>query len=432
MERESPGKVEISSRVVIRATGLGKKYTLAHRRAPNVGLRHILQNSIQAPFRSLLGKPPQAREDGTKEDFWALRDLAFEVEKGQVTGIIGRNGAGKSTLLKIMSRITEPSTGRIEIDGRVASLLEVGTGFQPELTGRENIFLNGAILGMARSEILRKFDEIVRFAEVEKFLDTPVKFYSSGMYVRLAFAVAAHLDPEILIVDEVLAVGDTAFQQKCLDRMLSISKSGSTVFFVSHNLSTVKQLCSHGMLLDKGQIAFQGSAVDTIARYMESRNSVGERWERRLAIPPEGSGLYFRAASILNSTGNVSADLRNDETFCLEVDFEATAFFDNALISVQFKNQEGLVVFTSCNTDLTQRFVPFEVGRQTYRAHYDAINLFPGRYTLNISAHIPQGPLLDLIDDEVSFVVHDVGGHANLFKDGRVGTMCPVLIWERV
>jgi lipopolysaccharide transport system ATP-binding protein len=331
-----------------------------------------------------------------------------------------------------MSRITEPTTGQIEISGRVASLLEVGTGFQPELTGRENVFLNGAILGMTREEIRRKFDEIVSFAEVEKFLDTPVKFYSSGMYVRLAFSVAAHLDPEILIVDEVLAVGDTAFQQKCLDRMVDVSKSGSTVFFVSHNLSTVKQLCSHGILLEKGKIAFQGNATDAITRYMESRATTGERWERQSPVPQDKPGIYFRVASILNSSGNVSADLRNDEAFCLEIDLEATAFFDNALISVQFKNQEGVVAFTSCNTDRTQSFVPFEKGRQVHRAYHHAINLVPGRYTLNIAVYIPQGSLLDWIEDEVSFVVHDIGGHANLFKDGRVGVVCPVLNWERV
>ena len=209
----------------------------------------------------------------TSEEFWALKDVSFEVKRGDVVGIIGRNGAGKSTLLKVLSRITEPTSGRITIEGRVASLLEVGTGFHPELTGRENIFLNGAILGMSRLEIKSKFDEIVAFAEIEKFLDTPVKRYSSGMYVRLAFAVAAHLEPEILVVDEVLAVGDAQFQKKCLGKMQDVAKGGRTVLFVSHNMSAVLQLTTAGIVLDKGKVIFQGGAEEAVAAYTSSADS---------------------------------------------------------------------------------------------------------------------------------------------------------------
>jgi lipopolysaccharide transport system ATP-binding protein len=228
---------------IIRVNDLSKRYVISH--AAERGRYSTLRDTVAGGMRSLASRMLGRRAvDSTREEFWALRDVSFEVKRGEVVGIIGRNGAGKSTLLKILSRITEPTQGRIEIDGRVASLLEVGTGFHPELTGRENVYLNGAILGMKRVEIRRKFDEIVAFAEVEKFLDTPVKRYSSGMYMRLAFAVAAHLEPEILIVDEVLAVGDAAFQKKCLGKMGEVARGGRTVLFVSHNLSMLQQLCS--------------------------------------------------------------------------------------------------------------------------------------------------------------------------------------------
>ncbi|OQY11694.1 MAG: ABC transporter ATP-binding protein, partial [Desulfobacteraceae bacterium 4572_187] len=235
------------SEIIIKAENLGKKYTIGHKTDSGnyVALRDVLMRNAQnlwAKTKDIARRKPVVIGN-TTEEFWALKDLNFEIRKGEAIGIIGRNGAGKSTLLKVLSRITEPSAGRVTLKGRVASLLEVGTGFHPELTGRENIFLNGAILGMKRYEIKAKFDEIVAFAEVERFLDTPVKRYSSGMYVRLAFAVAAHLEPEILLVDEVLAVGDMAFQKKCLGKMGDVAKEGRTILFVSHNLATIQSLC---------------------------------------------------------------------------------------------------------------------------------------------------------------------------------------------
>ena len=246
---------------VITVENLGKRYRLAH--APRADtLRDTLAQGARGLLRGWTG-----RGASSTEDFWALRDVSFSVNRGEVVGIIGRNGAGKSTLLKILSRITEPTAGRVTLRGRVASLLEVGTGFHPELSGRENIFLNGAILGMTRAEIRGKFDEIVAFAEVERFLDTPVKHYSSGMYVRLAFAVAAHLEPEILIVDEVLAVGDAAFQKKCLGRMNGISRTGRTVLFVSHQLEALRSICQNGLLLESGRVAAAGCIQEVIARY---------------------------------------------------------------------------------------------------------------------------------------------------------------------
>jgi len=260
------------SETILRVSGLGKKYRLGQNLDAGRGLRHVLNDFLGAFFRRSNSGEEKSRSPagGASDDFWALRDVSFELKRGETLGIIGRNGAGKSTLLKILSRITEPTEGEVEITGRVASLLEVGTGFHPELTGRENIFLNGAILGMTRVEIKSKFDEIVAFAEIEKFIDTPVKRYSSGMYVRLAFAVAAHLEPEILIVDEVLAVGDTAFQKKCIGKMGDVSRSGRTILFVSHNMAVVQMLCSRALLLQSGRFAFDGPAATTVAAYLNA------------------------------------------------------------------------------------------------------------------------------------------------------------------
>jgi lipopolysaccharide transport system ATP-binding protein len=269
--------------VVIRAEGLGKRYVIGHQaeRERYVALRDVIARNVRGLARSAMdlirGRPNIAGDE--VEDFWALRNVGFEIRRGEVVGVIGRNGAGKSTLLKILSRITEPTEGRVEIRGRVASLLEVGTGFHPELTGRENIYLNGAILGMTHAECRRKFDEIVAFAEVERFLDTPVKRYSSGMYVRLAFAVAAHLEPEILIVDEVLAVGDAEFQKKCLGKMGEVAGQGRTVLFVSHNMAAVQTLCPRAMLLSLGNLIAEGETKEVIGAYIEdpakSRRSPG-------------------------------------------------------------------------------------------------------------------------------------------------------------
>jgi lipopolysaccharide transport system ATP-binding protein len=278
------------SDVVIRAEGLGKKYLIGHegKRESYVALRDVVARNLKGFVRSagdvLSGR--QLIVGDEVEEFWALKDVGFEVKRGEVLGIIGRNGAGKSTLLKILSRITEPSAGRVEIKGRVASLLEVGTGFHPELTGRENVYLNGAILGMSRAEIKRKFDEIVAFAEVEKFLDTPVKRYSSGMYVRLAFAVAAHLEPEILVVDEVLAVGDAEFQKKCLGKMGEVAGQGRTVLFVSHNMVAIQHLCARALLLKGGRIALDEASQPVISHYLSdavSSNKIDlESWIDRI------------------------------------------------------------------------------------------------------------------------------------------------------
>ncbi len=316
------------SGTVITVENLGKKYTILHQAE---GQRYAtLRDVITEKAKSLLGKrgarsvehgatpgsrlpvPGSPLPAPRTEDFWALRDVSFEVKQGEVVGIIGRNGAGKSTLLKILSRITEPTTGRVRLRGRVASLLEVGTGFHPELTGRENVFLNGAILGMHRAEIKRKFDEIVAFAEVEKFLDTPVKRYSSGMYVRLAFAVAAHLEPEILIVDEVLAVGDAEFQKKCLGKLQKVSKEeGRTVLFVSHNLNAVQKLCQTGIVLKEGQLIFLGHAEEAIQKYS--------------SITPIANRVDFAIKNTIPCISHVSIDQRELEkgNLIVEIGFKS-------------------------------------------------------------------------------------------------------------
>jgi lipopolysaccharide transport system ATP-binding protein len=288
------------SEPIIRIENLGKKYFLKHQQGAQRyhALRDVLAHRLKTGF-GLWGR--NGTSGSSTEEFWALKEINFEVNEGEVMGIIGRNGAGKSTLLKVLSRITEPTTGRVTLNGRVASLLEVGTGFHPELTGRENIFLNGSILGMTRREIAQKFDEIVAFADVEKFLDTPVKRYSSGMYVRLAFAVAAHLEPEILVVDEVLAVGDAAFQKKCLGKMGEVAKGGRTVLFVSHNMGVIQSLCQSVVRLQAGQLVGRGNVADQILEYQaDFQNTDGSKTSRVLGPDLQLEQLSAEPASIVS------------------------------------------------------------------------------------------------------------------------------------
>jgi lipopolysaccharide transport system ATP-binding protein len=321
----------------------------------------------------------------TTEEFWALKDVNFEVKRGEVVGIIGRNGAGKSTLLKILSRITEPTEGRVEIRGRVASLLEVGTGFHPELTGRENIYLNGAILGMSRAEIRRKFDEIVAFAEIEKFLDTPVKRYSSGMYVRLAFAVAAHLEPEILIVDEVLAVGDAEFQKKCLGKMQDVAGGGRTVLFVSHNMGAVSTLTERCLYLAQGRIAFSGETSQCIEEYLSpqlsdtSAKSVGVDFYRRNENPD--APVRISNVRMINKGGLRKVAIGDDIKILIE--FAASRKFDDIYINIIIKNSRGEVIgiVISLDSDFTVSGGP---GHHVAEVILHKAPLTPGRYIADI------------------------------------------------
>ena len=313
---------------IIRAENVGKKYLINHQQKESyTALRDVLTHRVGSLGRNLVRPGRQKPTVNRREDFWALRNVSFEVKQGEVVGIIGRNGAGKSTLLKILSRITPPTTGSIHLKGRVASLLEVGTGFHPELTGRENIYLNGAILGMGRSEIKRKFDEIVEFAEVEKFLDTPVKRYSSGMYVRLAFAVAAHLEPEILVVDEVLAVGDAQFQKKCLGKMGEVAnQEGRTVLFVSHQMAAISNLCPSCIVLDSGEISFQGKTQNAIEHYLSAgRDSQPDLRDEKVLqrFRPSWAQPYINAVRTLDITGQEHSNFALGSDIIVEMSFKA-------------------------------------------------------------------------------------------------------------
>ena len=328
---------------IINVENLSKKYVLSHQQQESyTALRDVMANKFKALGRKILH--PATRQRGlSHEDFWALNDVSFQIEPGDRVGIIGRNGAGKSTLLKILSRITEPTKGRVGINGRVASLLEVGTGFHPELTGRENIFLNGSILGMTRVEIRKKLDEIVDFAEVEKFLDTPVKHYSSGMYVRLAFAVAAHLEPEILLVDEVLAVGDTAFQKKCLGKMEEVSKSeGRTILFVSHNLTAVQNFCDKTIYLNKGSVVGFEQTRHIIEQYLnDCVSGTNLSWD---GMHPENSKLRLTRISVDSSEGCqlfITSDIKINIELELLTDISGIAF------EITIFNLDGVVAFSS-------------------------------------------------------------------------------------
>jgi lipopolysaccharide transport system ATP-binding protein len=389
------------SDTIIRVENLGKKYIIGHQKQERyLALRDAIANGAKSAGRKLL-KPWGKREpNAADEEFWALKDVSFEIKRGDRVGIIGRNGAGKSTLLKILSRITEPTKGSIRIKGRVASLLEVGTGFHPELTGRENIYLNGAILGMSKAEIKRKFDEIVAFAEVEKFLDTPVKRYSSGMYVRLAFAVAAHLEPEILIVDEVLAVGDTQFQEKCLGKMEDVAKEGRTVLFVSHNMGATRALCKRGILLSKGTILVDDSIGNAIHYYSGYKISYDSSYTavNKLKQP------YFKKIELyqVNKMGNIFAI---EEQITIKFDVETYGKKD-LVIGIAIRNDQGILVHHSSNEFNYSAFNKLE---PQWYCEIPPNALAPGKYYLDVIVAQRNIELFENITDVLAFEV-DFGG----------------------
>ncbi len=405
---------------IIEVAGVSKRYRLGI-----IGATRLIDDAERAWLR-LTGR---AEKRDTSE-FWALRDVSFEIEAGDVVGVIGRNGAGKSTLLKILSRITEPTSGEVTLRGRVASLLEVGTGFHPDLTGRENAFLNGAILGMTKSEIRDKLDEIVAFSEIGEFIDTPVKRYSSGMYVRLAFAVAAHLEPEILIVDEVLAVGDAQFQTKCLTKIRSLADRGQTVLFVSHNLSTVTSLCTRGIVLQQGQVSYDGTAREAVQAYIARGSRDGACWRRPEDAAP-GKGITFQTVRLANGDGLESAEFDLDDQIVLQLCADVSKRFENAQIAVRVTNQEGVPLFTTCNTDALRTYLPIDPGTAAYTIAFPEGLLTPGRYTLKITAHTPRHLVYDEIDNEMAFVIHDTGSLQQVLRDRRQGVVSPSVEWTK-
>jgi lipopolysaccharide transport system ATP-binding protein len=404
------------SDVVTRVENLGKKYRIQHQRERQqyVALRDVLTDRFLAPWRWLREQRAGSNGNGASpraagwrlrtEDFWALKDVSLEIRQGEVVGIIGRNGAGKSTLLKILSRITEPTEGRVRIRGRVASLLEVGTGFHPELTGRENIFLNGAILGMTKAEIKRKFDDIVAFAEIEKFLDTPVKRYSSGMYVRLAFAIAAHLDPEILVVDEVLAVGDAEFQKKCLGKMGDVASHGRTVLFVSHDMGNVTRLCRRGILLDEGRVRLDGEITAVAARYLtehiaeEGYADLGGRGDRS-----GSAAAQWQSIELLKGSNRRSAFAFGD-SLTIRTGVEVRSHIWNAQLAVIISTDDGVPVhgLESINEGMSWSA---EAGDYLFEITIPKLQLFPGGYVIDLWIGNGVSDRVDYLKGAISFQV---------------------------
>ena len=399
----------MATAAAIEVEDLAKSYLISHQaRERYRTLRGAVSEGARS-FARLLGGAKDSPSE-TTEEFWALREVGFSIAHGERVGIIGRNGAGKSTLLKILSRITEPTRGRVAISGRVASLLEVGTGFHPELTGRENIYLNGAVLGMTRAEIRRKFDEIVAFAEVERFLDTPVKRYSSGMYVRLAFAVAAHLEPEILIVDEVLAVGDAQFQKKCLGKMEEAGSAGRTVLFVSHNLPTVLRLCPRSLLLEGGRLVASGESSQVIQAYLETKALGSDGRDGLRDVPRSGAmGERFRftGCTVLDARGQATNRLLFGEPVTVRLDTRASGAIDAVSIAVGFDTNAEVRVATVLSEESGATF-DFAAGQgRAMTARPQHFVLKPGKYFVTLGAR-REGQPLDHLLQAVSFEVDSV------------------------
>jgi lipopolysaccharide transport system ATP-binding protein len=412
---------------VIRAAGLGKRYWLG-------GAAGARFETLRESLASLMNRRGRRASSTGTGIFWALKDVTFDVHAGEVLGIIGHNGAGKSTLLKIISRITDPTEGEVEIQGRLGSLLEVGTGFHPELTGRENVYLNGAILGMRRAEIVRKFDEIVAFAEVETFLDTPVKHYSSGMYMRLAFAVAAHLEPDILIVDEILAVGDAAFQKKCLGKMGDVARHGRTVLFVSHSMGAIRSLCTRALVMSKGRLQFNGTAEEAIAYYL-ANSAAGSEQDGQISFEPEGlkfEDLRLYSVRVLDQAGVARALFDAGELIRVEIEYDVLAHLRGARTVLFVSTQEGELAFQS--TDHLTRQAEQPPGRYRTSCTIPAGLLNRRKYLVDIGFEIPWSRTLALRQQYVSFVVSGGGNQGSTLPEPWPGVVCPSMNWltERV
>ncbi len=416
--------------IAIRVQGISKQYRLGKKERYQT-LRDTLASTFTVPFqrvgRLLRGEGLDVAE--RNELIWALKDISVELRRGEAIGVIGANGSGKSTFLKILSRITEPTTGFAEIYGRVGSLLEVGTGFHPELTGRENTYLNGAILGMKRGEIDRKFDEIVAFSEVERFIDTPVKHYSSGMYLRLAFAVAAHLDPEILLVDEVLAVGDAGFQKKCLGKMGSVTKEGRTVLLVSHNMGAIAQLCARTIHLEQGRLKCIGPSTEVVSAYLSSSigDDVKSSWFTD-SSKPNHAEVRFSSARLLSVDEQPLSVVRFDSAFFVEIAYAVTVPIRDLSVSYKVHDTQGNLVFEAMDTDMPEwKGRVREPGQ--YRSICEVLPSFlkPGRYRISLGSFVEHVKMIEKQESVLSFDVSEVGYPLN---PGRLGIVSPVLQWK--
>ncbi|MEN6528973.1 MAG: ABC transporter ATP-binding protein [Anaerolineaceae bacterium] len=414
------------SNLAIRVEDVGKQYNI-FKETSYTTLREKIVETVKSPIKTLINPTGS-------EKFWALRNVSFSLDHGQVLGVIGKNGAGKSTLLKILSRVVEPTEGWAEIHGRVGSLLEVGTGFHPELTGRENIFLNGAILGMKRTEIEKKFDEIVAFSEIEKFIDTPVKRYSSGMYMRLAFAVSAHLEPEILVVDEVLAVGDAEFQRKCLGKMSDVASEGRTVIFVSHNMSAIQRLTQECIILDQGRMVLRARTPEAVDYYLT--NDFSASGERRYAPSDVPSSAYpFKplAVRVRNRAGVITDSMLSVEPITIEVEYELDSDITGLRVGIYLMTSRGEYIFTSFDTDDPEKFQSLSVrkaGHYVSRCTIPADTFNEGRFVIGINASSYMVKRYFSDERAINFSVNATGAPGMHWVEVRHGPLRPRLDWR--
>jgi lipopolysaccharide transport system ATP-binding protein len=417
------------SDLAICVENISKEYRLG----AAMGEYQTMRDKIGGFFSNPFGRFRNAQGTGG-ERIWALQDVSFDVQRGQAVGIVGRNGAGKSTLLKILSRVTEPTRGRAEIHGRVGSLLEVGTGFHPELTGRENIYLNGAILGMKRAEIDRKFDEIVDFSEVNTFIDTPVKRYSSGMHLRLAFAVAAHLEPEILVIDEVLAVGDADFQRKCLGKMNDVTRAGRTILFVSHNMSAILRLTEETLVIEKGRLVLRAPSAQAVDYYLSRGVSqVGLRTWEKDEIPSDAAPFRPISLRVLNSLGVVSDTVRSTEPVVVELEYQLNAPVTGLRVGIYLLSTRGEYIFTSFDTDdpaMFERFATRPAGHFTSRCIIPGNYLNEGRFVLAVNASTFRIKRYFQDEQALTFNVDGTGAPGKQWLEPRPGSVRPALMWK--
>lgn len=408
----------MSGNVALDVQGLSKRYKLGTRQ-PYRRLGESLVRLAKSPF-----KPKAAFR--SRETLWALKDVTFQIEEGEILGVVGANGAGKTTLLRILSKITLPTEGRAEVFGRVGSLLEVGTGFHPELTGRENVFLNGAILGMPRKEIAAKYDEIVAFAEIPEFMETPVKHYSSGMRVRLAFSVAAHLEPEILFIDEVLAVGDAAFQAKCLGKMEEVAGGGRTVLFVSHNMGMITSLCTKAMLFEHGRISMEGEPQEVVEAYLSAGYSSDGRWTH-----PEdatcGQTLRISSLEISREDGSISPTIPFDEPVRITVEHEVRQPENNVMLLLKITDMSGNVILTTSDVDADPSRGDWKPGRYRSVVEIQRSLLRPGRYLLTVHAKKRRGVKLD---EHPRCLGLEIAPIRYAMQENRAGLITPIIPWE--